>query len=639
MRTGFLLLLSVLLNLPLWAHGGKGQASHKNVAPVVVVSSYNPDVKSISDNLSAFYEQYTKSGLPNPVAVEDINAQNLPDGKRWRTRLKRVLNKYYSRGNRPACIVLLGMEVSSAYFSFDDDEELKQTPVVVGLRSSAIVKMPQDSVNLKEWDPVAYDVTTDFKHFNIVGGEVYHYDMKKNFDLIKHFYPKCDTLTFMSDNTLGGVTMRALFKQYAKTDRRFVVRYIDGRTMTFADADEAISDLPPTQAMLIGTWRVDYSNRYVVRNTTYTFCKNNPELPTFSMSDVGIGHWPVGGYSPCYHIMGGTLANDVVAFLKTGKKKPVALSNCKYIFDFNRLQDLHLSLDDINVKYEMVNMPVNIFKEYFKTIIIVFLLFIVLLSALLVSLYLLKRGKKLRLELLHQGKELLVAKHNAEQANLMKSRFIANMSHEIRTPLNAVMGFSQILTNDQIELTAEEKQQYGELIMVNGELLLKLINDVLDISKIDAGKMRFNMGEYDVVSLINTAAQSALANKKPGVDIMVETRVEHLQIATDRDRLLQVLANLLNNAKKCTDSGKITIRLDQYPEQRMIKISVSDTGCGIPVEKAEEVFERFKKLDAFRQGTGLGLAICKSIVEELGGKIWVDTDYTDGARFVFTHPM
>lgn len=639
MRTGLLLLLSVLLNLPLWAHKGKAQVSHKNVAPVVVVSSYNPDVKSISDNLSAFYEQYTKSGLPNPIAVEDINAQNLPDGKRWRIRLKRVLNKYYSRGNRPACIVLLGMEASSAYFSFDDDEKLRQTPVVVGMRSSAIVKMPQDSVDFKKWDPVAYDVTTDFKHFNIVGGEVYHYDMKKNFDLIKHFYPKCDTLTFMSDNTLGGVTMRALFKQYAKTDRRFVVRYIDGRTMTFVDADEAISNLPHTQAMLIGTWRVDNSNRYVVRNTTYAFCKNNPELPTFSISDVGLGHWPVGGYSPCYHIMGSTLADDVVAFLKTGKKKSVALADCKYIFDFDRLQELHLSLDDINVKYEMVNMPVSIFKEYFKTIIIVLLLFIVLLSALIVSLYLLKRGRKLRQELLHQGKELLVTKYNAEQANLMKSRFIANMSHEIRTPLNAVMGFSQILTNDQIELTAEEKQQYGEMIMVNGELLLKLIDDVLDISKIDAGKMRFNKGEYDVVSLINTAAQSALANKKPGVDIMVETRVEHLQIATDRERLLQVLANLLNNAKKCTDSGKITISLDQYPEQRMIKISVSDTGCEIPVEKAEEVFERFKKLDAFRQGTGLGLAICKLIVEELGGKIWVDTDYTDGARFVFTHPM
>lgn len=393
MRTGLLLLLSVLLNLPLWAHKGKEQVSHKNVAPVVVVSSYNPDVKSISDNLSAFYEQYTKSGLPNPVVVEDINAQNLPDGKRWRIRLKRVLNKYYSRGNRPACIVLLGMEASSAYFSFDDDEELRQTPVVVGLRSSAIVKMPQDSVDFKKWDPVAYDVTTDFKHFNIVGGEVYHYDMKKNFDLIKHFYPKCDTLTFMSDNTLGGVTMRALFKQYAKTDRRFVVRYIDGRTMTFVDADEAISNLPHTQAMLIGTWRVDNSNRYVVRNTTYAFCKNNPELPTFSISDVGLGHWPVGGYSPCYHIMGSTLADDVVAFLKTGKKKPVALADCKYIFDFDRLQDLHLSLDDINVKYEMVNMPVSIFKEYFKTIISVFLLFIVLLSALIVSLYLLKRGK------------------------------------------------------------------------------------------------------------------------------------------------------------------------------------------------------------------------------------------------------
>ena len=110
-------------------------------------------------------------------------------------------------------------------------------------------------------------------------------------------------------------------------------------------------------------------------------------------------------------------------------------------------------------------------------------------------------------------------------------------------------------------------------------------------------------------------------------------------IETDRERLLQVLANLTTNAKKCTEKGTITIALEKLRKDDMISISVSDTGCGIPKEKAQEVFERFSKLNSFRQGTGLGLSICKAFVEELGGKIWVDTTYTEGARFVFTHPI
>lgn len=640
MRTGILLLLSVLFNLPLWAQAERRTAPPKELAPVVIVSSYNTAVRHVNENLAEFFEEYTRSGLPNPITVEDINAHNLPDCLGWRVRLRRVLRKYYEKGNRPACIVLLGLESSSVFFSFDDPE-LKRTPVVVGMRGSTLVKIPaQERLDIVAWDPESYDLTKDFNDYNIVGGQLYYYDVKRNLDLIKRFYPKCNTLTFMTDNTLRGVTMHALFKKYVQNDRRFEVNYIDGRKMSIIDADEAISDMPPSQALLIGTWTADNSNSYVVRNSTYTFGQTNPKLPTFTLTNVAMGHWPVAGYTPRYQVLGRELADDVIAFLKTGKKKPIKLVDNHYVFDLQRVDMLRLSLDGFNFKYDVVNEPLSVFEEYRDTIIFVTVLIIVLISALCITIHLLRRSRRLSAKLVKQGKELLVAKYNAEEANQAKSRFIANISHEIRTPLNAVLGFSQLFANDQIELTAEERKQYAELIMTNGNMLLKLVDDVLEVSKIEAGKLKFNIGEHDVVALVNTAAKIAETNRKSeDVEIRVVTSISHLTIETDRERLLQVLANLTTNAKKCTEHGSITIALEKQPKDDMISISVSDTGCGIPKEKAEEVFERFSKLDSFRQGTGLGLSICRAFVEELGGKIWVDTTYTEGARFVFTHPI
>lgn len=640
MRTVILLFLSVLLNLPLWAQAERRTAPPKELAPVVIVSSYNTAVRHVNENLAEFFEEYTRSGLPNPITVEDINAHNLPDCLGWRVRLRRVLRKYYEKGNRPACIVLLGLESSSVFFSFDDPE-LKRTPVVVGMRGSTLVKIPaQERLDIVAWDPESYDLTKDFNDYNIVGGQLYYYDVKRNLDLIKRFYPKCNTLTFMTDNTLRGVTMHALFKKYVQNDRRFEVNYIDGRKMSIIDADEAISDMPASQALLIGTWTADNSNSYVVRNSTYTFGQTNPKLPTFTLTNVAMGHWPVAGYTPRYQVLGRELADDVIAFLKTGNKKPIKLVDNHYVFDLQRVDMLKLSLDDLNFKYDVVNEPLSVFEEYRDTIIFVTVLIIVLISALAITIHLLRRSRRLSAKLVKQGKELLVAKYNAEEANQTKSRFIANISHEIRTPLNAVLGFSQLFANDQIELTAEERKQYAELIMTNGNMLLKLVDDVLDMSKIEAGKLKFNIGEHDVVALVNTAAKIAETNRKSAdVEIRVATSISHLTIETDRERLLQVLANLMTNAKKCTEHGSITIALEKQPNDDMISISVSDTGCGIPKDKAEEVFERFSKLDSFRQGTGLGLSICRAFVEELGGKIWVDTTYTEGARFVFTHPI
>jgi signal transduction histidine kinase len=220
----------------------------------------------------------------------------------------------------------------------------------------------------------------------------------------------------------------------------------------------------------------------------------------------------------------------------------------------------------------------------------------------------------------------------------MKSAFIANMSHEIRTPLNAIVGFSQLLTEPEMELTDEEKVEYGGYIKVNSDTLLNLVNDILQISKMDAKSMEFNIVDADMAEICKTGAESARANLNPGVSIETKLPDHPVPVQTDVLRLLQVFNNLLSNAKKFTEHGTITVALEDSPGPDEIRISVTDTGCGIPTDKADYVFQRFKQIDSFKQGTGLGLSITRSIIENLGGRIWLDTDYHNGARFVFTHP-
>jgi signal transduction histidine kinase len=221
----------------------------------------------------------------------------------------------------------------------------------------------------------------------------------------------------------------------------------------------------------------------------------------------------------------------------------------------------------------------------------------------------------------------------------MKSVFIANMSHEIRTPLNAIVGFSQLLTEPEIPLSDEEKVEYGGYIKVNSDTLLNLVNDILQISKMDAKSLVYNIVDADMVEICKTAVESARANLNPEVSIIAKLPEQPVPVQTDILRLHQVFNNLLTNAKKFTEHGTITVAIENSTKIDEIRISVTDTGCGIPEDKADFVFQRFKQIDSFKQGTGLGLPITRSIIENLGGRIWLDTEYHNGARFIFTHPI
>ncbi|MCI5663865.1 MAG: HAMP domain-containing histidine kinase [Mediterranea sp.] len=247
------------------------------------------------------------------------------------------------------------------------------------------------------------------------------------------------------------------------------------------------------------------------------------------------------------------------------------------------------------------------------------------------TLYLRRKNRQLK----SAQAQLKQAQQAAERSIRTKNLFLSNMSHEIRTPLNALSGFSSILTDSNID--GDIRMQCNDIIQQNSDLLIKLIDDVVDLSNLEKGTMQFHMADQECVSLCRRVIDTVERIKQTAAAVLFEAELTELTLHTDEARLQQLLINLLINATKFTPEGSITLRLEIQGE--MALFSVTDTGCGIAPEQREKVFNRFEKLDENAQGSGLGLSICQLIIQRFGGRIWIDPDYSGGTRFCFTHPL
>ena len=236
-------------------------------------------------------------------------------------------------------------------------------------------------------------------------------------------------------------------------------------------------------------------------------------------------------------------------------------------------------------------------------------------------------------ELKETEAELIQARDKAEMMDRLKSAFLANMSHEIRTPLNAIVGFSDLLVETE-EL--EERQEYIKIVRENNDLLLQLISDILDLSKIEAGTFEFTNGDVDVYLLCEDIVRSMRMKAKGEVELVLDNHLPVCHVISDRNRIHQVISNFVNNAMKFTSEGSIHVGYKLKDGE--LEFYVEDTGIGIEKEQLPHIFERFVKLNSFVHGTGLGLSICQSIVEQLGGRIDVDSEKGKGSRFWFTIP-
>ena len=306
-------------------------------------------------------------------------------------------------------------------------------------------------------------------------------------------------------------------------------------------------------------------------------------------------------------------------------------------FDYKKVKELKLDVKSFPADMEIINQPVSFYQQYTYQIWAVFAILMILIGGLVVSLFFYFRTKRLKDDLERSEVDLRDAKDRAEESNRLKSAFLANMSHEIRTPLNAIVGFSDVLTDEGI--SNEERESYSEIIKSNSSLLLRLINDILDLSRLEADRVQMTCEACDVIQVCRQVLTSVDFSRKSNNKFVFASDYESFVLTTDVQRLQQVIINLLSNAAKFTQDGVITLGFSVDGEQKFALFSVTDTGCGIPKEKQKLVFERFEKLNEYAQGTGLGLSICKLTVEKWGGEIWVDPDYTGGARFVFSMPV
>lgn len=605
--------------------------------PVLIISSYNPDARQTSGNIYDFMEEFERLGGKAPIALENMNCKSFSESPQWKSKMAEILDKYEGK-RAPVLLVLIGQEAWAAYLSQADSIRGK-FPVLTSLASRNAIILPDDSVNLKTWMPGAVDFFNDFTDSSVKAGFVYEYDVEANINLIKHLYPNTKNIAFVSDNSYGGVSLQAHVVAEMKKHSELNLILLDGRTNTIYTISDKLHELPPNTALLMGTWRVDMYDGYFMRNATYTMMEAAGDVPTFSISSVGIGYWAIGGVTPSYRPLGKDMAYQAVRLLQGADSDRIEVEVIpnKVMMDSKIVKEKRLDLSFIHQPIEMVNENPSFYEQYKYHIWTVATILVVLSAGLFVSLYFYYHTKKLKDELQESESALRDAKDRAEESSRLKSAFLANMSHEIRTPLNAIVGFSDVLASGGS--SEDEQQGYVDIIKTNSDLLLRLINDILDVSRLEADRVTFTFEECDVVPLCQRVLASVSQARKSENEFIFECDRESMDMRTDTQRLQQVIINLLSNADKFTRNGKITLGLKVDEKQRKVLFSVSDTGTGIPLEKQKLVFERFEKLNEYVQGTGLGLSICKLTVEKWGGEIWVDPGYTDGARFVFTHPL
>ena len=605
--------------------------------PVLIISSYNPDAGRTSSNISDFMEEFQRLGGTNTVALENMNCKSFSEAPFWEKRMAGLLSKYQN-DKSPALIVLIGQEAWAAYLSLEDSVR-GNTPVVSALSSRNAILLPGDTIDLKTWMPESVDFFTDFPDSPIKAGFVYEYDVEANINMVKQMYPDTENIAFISDNSYGGVAMQAYVVKEMKKFPELDLILLDGRVNTIYTICDRLHELPEHTAVLMGTWRVDMNDGYFMRNATYAMMEAAPALPTFSLSSAGLGYWAVAGIVPAYRALGKEMARQSYRLLtdpQDGNTHMEVIPN-ETILDGKLVKEKKLNITGLPQPVKMLNVTPSFYEQYKYHIWSVGAVLLVLLGGLFVSLYFYYHTKKLKDELEVSEGALREAKDRAEESSRLKSAFLANMSHEIRTPLNAIVGFSDVLSAGGA--SEEEQRGYFEIIRTNSDLLLRLINDILDVSRLEADRVILSLESCNVVQICQQVVASVAQARRSTNQFLFECEREVVEMRTDVQRLQQVVINLLSNADKFTKEGTITLKLELDTAGNVAVFSVTDTGCGIPLDKQKWVFERFEKLNEYVQGTGLGLSICKLTVEKWGGEIWIDPAYTDGARFMFTHPM
>lgn len=459
---------------------------------------------------------------------------------------------------------------------------------------------------------------------------------RRTIDLIFRVQPGLKKLIFVAGENYMCKEYQWRIEQYI-TDTYPNVSYRVIHSL-YSSTDELLAalreDSGPDTAVLFGSWlvRKDYLENVSTRHNTLRLIESLAPTYTLYESDMNTHPHLIGFYSYSPKEYRRITRQRILDVLDHGSQPSqmhlfhmeagIASLNYKAMKHF----DLNTAL--IPEDARVVEGPHTLWQAHKKAI--MWALFFILVGI----------GAIIVMTMSHSMSSLKKARNMAEKANDMKVAFVQNMSHEIRTPLNSIIGFSQLLCMPDGYNTDEEKSEYLDYVMNNAQMLMVMVNDMLNLSDMENGRYAVNMGPTNLNEIARMAIRSIDHNIPLGVAIVRQPGIdEDARYITDGIRVQQILVNFLTNACKYTTSGEIVIGSSLVENPGEITFYVADTGPGVPAEKAEEIFDRFVKLDNNKQGAGLGLSVCRLIAANLNGHVWLDTEHTDGARFVLAFPL
>lgn len=588
---------------------------------VLVLNSINFNLPWSKHFYWCVHDELQQRGVS--VKAESLSVPALLDTMEVNAVITRLREKYPVP---PAAIVLIGDPgwiVCRELF----DDVWKDVPVVVTnardrLPASVEILLSHaplteaNSVPAKEWRR-GYNITTLKQHYYI----------KETIELICQLIPDMKRLAFISDDRYISEETRCDMKEVVTKHFPDLPLELLSTTQLSTEALlDTLHSYKSNTGIIYYSWFESHNkddNNYLFDHIQDVISNFTPS-PLFLLSSEDLSNNTfAGGYyvsaesfgqsllEILYRILDGEQARNIPE--TTGGKENAYL--CYPVLEEHNIPSYRYPKAAV-----YINQPQSFFQQHKVEILVCIAILVILVTAITYYIRILRKAYS----------RLSEAMEKAEQANQLKSAFLANMSHEIRTPLNAIIGFSSLIA--ELDLTAEEKEQYANIITTNNELLLKLVNDILDLARIESGGIVFHKESCNLMDLVKTLYKQHLSDVPEGIEFKEKCPDTPICLYTDKERLYQALENILKNAIKFTSAGFIEIGYEYSTNAQDVRLYVQDTGIGISPEDQEAIFERFKKLDDFVQGTGLGLSICQAIVKQLNGRILLKSEKNKGCR-------
>ena len=657
------MLKRILIAIAIWTVSCSSAATAQKAGhsgEILFICSYNADTYYSNEFTNDFVNEYSSLGGKNDLAVEAMNCSTLDTHSRWMNSMYEILERH----SDPDLIILYGPEAWACYLSLTEPK-WKTIPICLISAQRYGARMEFDDVPAVHRNAANRNQTVDFiqlaQDFNIKMCYYYEYGAKEDVQILKTLCPDITTVAVVGDNSYGGYSMlKYVTDVMTKNFPNINVVEVDGSREDTESAKQTLGHLPTNSGVIFCVWRYDKKGVISLMKEKELVSELS-NTPIMTLTGRGFGEWALGGSNPQYSWHDGRILPSMLAYQLIDQNIDIEpyYYRCpnQYQFDMSIMEQLNLDTTLLPDDVHIINSDMTI-SELYKVYPIRFTLIIgvmlVLLLAFIITLVyswringmknkLLESERQLRLdnEALEKSEVALRAeKEKVEASNKMKTHFIHNISHEIRTPLNAIQGFSQIILDPSMSLDTKTRESLNDRIGHNVQLVTDIVDDILIYSDLESSEYAMRMSDINCLNFCRSVIEKAASYNHQNVSFSHSFNVpESLTFHSDEQLMQQALLQILKNAWKFTENGSIFFLASLDNDNKKIVFSVEDTGPGIPHDKAEYVFEMFKKLNDFTQGTGLGLSTCRLIAKKLGADVFLDTTYSKGSRFVFTLPL